>query len=452
MKNIFVSALFIASINFLAAQKNTGSASLNPDKKGIVLKPESAGWYAGDIHVHRNCGDGTLVLSENEFLHRMDTNNLAIISVLADMGNGEVKPSTEDLSKVNGMNAPQSRSGRIIHWDAEWHWDATYTEFCNQALGGHLVLLNLKEAHKIWDESPYKILEWAKKQNAVTGFCHMQYLNDSIQNNLNCCIPIDYPVETALGTIDFISEDVYATASHNNGNYNSEAAMNAYYKLLNCGFRLGLAAGTDFPCNEGEPFGSLLTYVLVKQAPLTYANWIEGIKKGRTVVSRNGHNEFIDMKINGKYEPGDEIKLKKNGKTTIIAKWSTNKEMTGSIELVVNGKVADVRSGIARPGQPLILKTEKTFSRSSWICIRRMDGHQHQLHTSPIYVTVNNKAIRASKPDALFFIQWINNILSNIAPGGIWERYFTTDKKTVEERYRKARDIYKNILSETDND
>ena len=32
---------------------------------------------------------------------------------------------------------------------------------------------------------------------------------------------------------------------------------------------------------------------------MTYRKWIEGIAKGRTVVSRNAHNEFLDLKVNG---------------------------------------------------------------------------------------------------------------------------------------------------------
>src|SRR3954465_5612549 len=227
-----------------AQEKNAASTS---------SRPEPSNWYAGDIHVHRNCGDGTDILPYEKLAEMMELNNLSVISVLADMGNGEVKESKVDLLKTNGTDAPQSKDNRIIHWDGEWHWDATYANFSNQALGGHLVLLGLKEAQQIWDESPYKVLDWAAKQNAVKGFAHMEYLNNKIQDTLNCCIPIDYPVEAALGTIDFISEDVYGVNSPNNGNYNSEAVINAYYKLLNCGFRIGLAAGTDYPCNDGEP-------------------------------------------------------------------------------------------------------------------------------------------------------------------------------------------------------
>jgi hypothetical protein len=168
-------------------------------------KPEPANWYAGDIHIHRNCGEGTSVLSETEFTNMMEPNNLAVISVLADMGDGEVKDSYTDLPKVTGIDAIQSRPGRIVHLDAEWHFDPFGTTFEHKALGGHLILIGLKEAHQIWDESPYKIIEWGKSQNAIVGFCHMEYLNDSIQNRLNCCLPVDYPVEAALGTIDFLA-------------------------------------------------------------------------------------------------------------------------------------------------------------------------------------------------------------------------------------------------------
>ena len=231
------------------------------------IKPEPDGWFAGDIHVHRNCGEVTPLFSEAELVTMMETNDLAVVTLLADMGNGEVKDSGTDLPKVNGADDKESKEGRILHWDAEWHFDPAGVTFENKALGGHVLLLGLKEAHNIWDESVFKILEWGREQDAVTGFCHMQYLTDSLRNELNCCIPVDFPVETALGTVDFLSEDVWL----------NDASVEAYYKILNCGFRPGWAAGTDFPCNNSKPLGSLLTYVQVKDQPLTYRKWIEEI-------------------------------------------------------------------------------------------------------------------------------------------------------------------------------
>jgi hypothetical protein len=105
--------------------------------------------------------------------------DLSVVSVSADMGNGEGAGFEVDLPKVNGSDAIQSKPGRIVHWDAEWHYDPAGNVVGNTVLGGHLILLGLSEAYPIRDESTCKILEWGKKQNAISGFVHMQYLNNA---------------------------------------------------------------------------------------------------------------------------------------------------------------------------------------------------------------------------------------------------------------------------------
>jgi O-glycosyl hydrolase len=404
-------------------------------KKG---KPEPYDWYAGDMHVHRNCGEGTSILPESEFTAMMEPNDLSVISVLADMGDGEVKDSKLDLPKVNGTDAVQSVPGRTVHWDAEWHFDPAGTTFDNKALGGHIVLLGLSEAHTIWDESPYKILEYGRSQHAVAGFCHMEYLKDSLPEIPDCCTPIDFPVEAALGTIDFLAEDVWL----------NDASVNTYYRLLNCGFRLGWAAGTDFPCNNSQPFGSLLTYVQIKNKPFSYSKWIEGIRNGRTVVSTNGHNEFLDLKINATAAPGDEIILNDKGSVSAEVIWTTVLEQTGRTELVLNGKVVAAQEGSASPGEPVVLKATMPIRESSWICARRMDEKGHRSHTAPVYVKLDNSPVRASAEDAVYYIKWIDKTLLNIAPGGPWNKYFTHDLDVVQNRYRQARKVYEEIAIE----
>ena len=403
------------------------------------VRPEPADWFTGDIHVHRSC-DGSQPVTITELQAMMRVNHLSVISVLGDMGNNKSADRIEDLNKVNEKDSPLSSDGQIIHYSAEWHWDATQWEHPHQALGGHLVLLGLKKAHKIWDESAYKVLDYAGAQNAVRGFAHMQYLNNAIQKDLDCCIPIDYPVEAALGNIEFVAEE--QTGGSENG-------ILAYYRLLNCGFRLALAGGTDYPCNN-VPLGSVMTYVQIPGKKLTYQNWIEGIRKGRTVVSRNAHNEFIDLKVNQTGGPGTDIRLKADSAITIEAGWSAVEEMTGRIELVCNGKVIASKSGTAKPGSPLLIRATQRIPASSWISARRMDasGRVHFLHTSPAYVTVNDRPVRTSAGDAQYFVAWIDNILNQIEPGGAWNRYFPTELEAAKKRYRKARDIYSTIAAE----
>ncbi len=400
-------------------------------------KPEPEGWFTGDIHVHRSC-NGSAAIPSTELSQRMEANDLSVISVLADMGNSEAPDRVEDLGYVNGKDASISTPGRIIHYDAEWHWDADEVQKPHQALGGHLVLLGLVEAHKIWEESAWKILEWSKKRNAICGFAHMQYLSDQIPMKLNCCIPIDYPVEAALKTLDFVSEDC-------NG---SDFALNAYYKLLNCGFRTGLAAGTDYPCNGGDDFGTLLTYVCIRDGELTYRKWIEGIKNGNTVISRNGHNEFLDLKVNKTAIAGDEINLGKPDNVEVDITWSGVKELEGRIELICNGKVLASQNGKVKTGDPVSFHVSQAFTHSGWLCARRMDKNGHQTHTAPVYVFVDHQPIRTSVDDALFFVRWIDHILMNISPGGIWSKFYTHDLKPVMDRYKKARNIYTKIAKE----
>jgi hypothetical protein len=365
----------------------------------------------------------------------METNQLSVISLLADMGNGEVKDSRTDLPKVNGGDAPQSNVDRILHWDAEWHFDPEGVTFQNKALGGHLVVLGLKQAAAKWDESPYKILEWGREQGAIMGFCHMQYLEDTLGNGLTCCTPIDFPVEMALGTIDFLAEDVWL----------NDASVRAWYRILNCGFRPGWAAGTDFPCNNAAPPGSLLTYVNVREGPFTYGKWIEGIRQGRTVVTTNGHAEFLDLKINGKYGPGDEMEIAAGGKVNVKVVWTSVKDQEGSIEIVCNGKVVASHPVKAGPGKPASMDVEIPVTKSSWISARRNNDRGHQSHASPVYVIVAGSPVHASREDALYFVKWIDTVLKNIEDGGPWRKYFTSDIETVRKRYLQAADIYRKI-------
>ena len=115
---------------------------------------------------------------------------------------------------------------------------------------------------------------------------------------------------------------------------------------------------------------------------MTYMKWIEGIKNGRTVVTTNGHVEFLDLKINGTSGPGDEINLQGKKSVMIDVDWTSVKSLSGRIEIVCNGKVVAGLDGTATPGNPVHMKTNITITKSSWICARRMDetGHSHILH------------------------------------------------------------------------
>jgi hypothetical protein len=395
--------------------------------------PEPAGWFAGDIHVHRSCGGSPETVAS--IYNTMLSSNLNVISLLADCGNGEVQDPTTDLPLVNGSDASISTTNRLLHWDTEWHWDATYTQYPHQALGGHIVALGLSSAAQIWDEMTSTIFNWAHQRGGIAGFAHFQYLDDGIPSSLSCCTPIEYPVEVALGTCDFISEDV-------NG---SDYFIHAYYRLLNCGFRPGFAAGSDHPCSANV--GAMLTYSQVAGGVFTYRNWLQGIATGRTVVCRTGRNQFLNLKVNGTSTPGDEIKLTGAGSVTVTVQWTANQSLSGkTIELVQNGLVVASMTASASPSSSPTLSTNVAFTKSGWLCARTMGANGHELHTAAVFVTVNGAPVRTSASDAQFYVQWMDTLLQNTSVGGVWASFFPTERAAAQARFSSAKSVYQQIV------
>ena len=407
-------------------------------------RPEPREWFAGDPHVHRGIGcarsDADRMLTPEELLEMMRPNDLDVISVLGDMGNGEIREAAEDLKLIDGKDHPQSSGGRILHWDAEWHFDPKGVTFEQKAIGGHLIVLGLRHARTIYYEYTHPLIEWAQRQGAVVGFAHMQYLPEGFPEKMTCCDPLEYPVEVALGSGVFLMEDVRG----------SEPWTDHYYRLLNCGFRPGLAAGTDYPCDSKPlpPLGNLLTYVRVADGKLTYRKWIDGIASGRTVISRSGHSEFLDLKVNGKAGPGDEVKLRRAGRVRVDVAWSANRPLSGRVDLVQNGEVVASREATVLPGRPQSIVESIEFQRSGWICARRVDETGHVVHTSAAFVSVGGKPVRASARDAQFFVQYLDRLLEKTAAGGEWGSYFSSQREEAQARYRAARAVYQRIAEE----
>ena len=399
-----------------------------------TARPEPAGWVAGDPHVHRSCGGAPVSIAS---IHdAMVAQDVDVVSLLADMGNGEVQNAVADLPQVNDLDAPSSTPGRVIHWDAEWHWDAVYSQYSHQALGGHILALGLAEAHTMWTEATGPVIDWAHQQGGVAGFAHLQYLGEGIPQTLTCCTPVEYPVEVALGSADFISEDV-------NG---SDTAIHHYYRLLNCGFRPGFAAGSDYPCEAS--IGRLLTYAETPGGVRDYRCWINAIAQGRTVISRNGRNEFLALRVQGSATPGDEVALAQAGTVQVSATWTSRQDLSRTVELVCNGVVVASKSCHAAPGAPDSMVANIPFSRSGWLCARVMGPDGHEVHTGAVYVTIAGAPVRASLGDAQFYVQWLDELILKTSPGGEWNRYFETSLGATQSRYSGARAIFQQIALE----
>ena len=72
----------------------------------------------------------------------------------------------------------------------------------------------------------------------------------------------------------------------------------------------------------------------------------------------------------------------------------------------------------------------------------------HQAHTAAVFVTVNHAPVRASAADAQFYVQWMQKLLQNTSPGGIWNSFFPTSLAAAQARYQAALSIYQQIFTE----
>ena len=108
--------------------------------------PEPPGWFAGDLHVHCDCGiAGGLTVTPEQVFAAINTNRLAVVSLLADMGNGEVRDAARDLPKIRAdlpLSTPlHSALGCRMALIAQ-------RAFEQKAIGGHLILLGLQHGKR----------------------------------------------------------------------------------------------------------------------------------------------------------------------------------------------------------------------------------------------------------------------------------------------------------------
>ena len=162
---------------------------------------------------------------------------------------------------------------------------------------------------------------------------------------------------------------------------NPVAELNAWYHMMNCGFRMAFIGETDYPCITDERMGVGRSYVRLDHRPFGdsgYEAWVRGIAQGRLYCG-DGRSHFLDFKVNGLHSGETDISLEASGalkiQTLVAARletdppenmaatnqglngWHLERSRVGTtrtvpVELVVNGFAVDksmlVADGIPR--------------------------------------------------------------------------------------------------------
>jgi hypothetical protein len=286
-----------------------------------------------------------------------------------------------------------------------------------------------------WEDYPpnYTTAADAQKQGGAVTYVHPGMTPVADQFSAR-----ELPVDLALGQVDAM--DVVS-------NVDEFAAMEVWYKLLNCGFKLAVSAGTDSFTNVADHYapGGGRVYVQAGES-LRYDAWIENYKRGRSFAG-NGPVLFLEVAGKG---PGEEIRLAAPQNVRVKATLRSALPVD-KLEVVVNGEPVISRAVSGR--KELTVEHEIPLQGSSWVAARAV-GPQHRLilndvqafaHTSPVYVSVAGRPAR-SGADAGFFVDWIDRLMARVEERG---RFSTPErKKEVLALFARAREVYRKIVKE----
>ncbi|HEX4487128.1 MAG TPA: CehA/McbA family metallohydrolase [Terriglobales bacterium] len=418
------------SVNASAGQTATVTIKLRP----LKLPSDAAfHWVSGDVHVHMNYG-GAYRNTPKHLVMQASAENLSIIENL--VVNKEQR--IPDINYFSSKPDPASTASNLLVHGQEFH----------TSYWGHLGLLHLTKNFLIPDYVGYvntsaaslfpsnaNVADMAHAQDALVGYVHPfdapapdPEKDESLTNEL--------PVDVALGKVDYI--EALGFADH-------KATYAVWYRLLNCGFHLPAAAGTDAMANYASlrgPVGLNRVYAKVPVGPLKIEPWLQAIKSGKTFAT-NG--PLLGFRLSGK-EIGSEVDLPAGGGKLNYNAWMRSIVPIDHLQIICNGKVArDLELPSDR--NSLDAEGEITLSQSGWCLLRAWsEKAEHPVldqfpyaTTSPIYVSVAGSPIK-SPDDGAYFVAWIDRLIEAAKAHKDWNT--DSEKATVLSQLQQARAVY----------
>jgi len=415
-----------------AAQNTEVTVHLHPLK---IPQDAARHWVSGDVHVHMNYG-GSYRNTPGHLVTQAAGENLSIVEDL--IVNKERR--FPDIKYFTGQPDPASTATTLVLHSQEYH----------TSYWGHLGLLNLTNNILLPGYAGYpgtaaaslfpsnaNIADLAHQQHALVGYVHPY---DSVPDPAkDDSVNHELPVDLALGKVDYI--EALGFSDH-------KAGAQVWYRLLNCGFHLPAAAGTDAMANFASlrgPVGLNRVYASVPVGPLKIEPWLSAVKRGQTFAT-NG--PLLGLKLNGK-EIGDTLQLPAGKSAVKLTAWLRSFVPVNHLELICNGKVA--RELKLNPDEQSA-DVEDTISgvQSGWCLLRASnDKAMYPLldlypyaTTSPIYITVGN-SLPVQKEDALYFEAWIDRMIAAAKAFQDWSN--AEEKSAVLQQLAQARAVYEHL-------
>ena len=249
----------------------------------------------------------------------------------------------------------------------------------------------------------------AHEQGALSGYVHPFFgfpLPDPVNDaKLTNALPID----AALGKVDFYEVVAFAEP---------RASAAVWYRLLNNGFRIAAAGGSDAMGNYASlhgPIGINRTYVYSEDWPRDPNDrrdaWIGALRDGKSMAT-NG--PLVGLTVAG-VGPGESLNFPQK-RTVAYNGFLRSAVPLDQLQLVRNGKVIrDIE--INQDGMSADFTGNIGFDESGWLLLRASSQSSHRdvfdiypyATTSPVYIDIGDVGPRSTE-DADYFLAWIARV------------------------------------------
>jgi TolB protein len=395
-------------------------------------------WVSADVHVHMNYG-GTYRNTPKNLVAQAEAENLSIVEDLIVNKEQRVPDIAYFSTYDGGLRDAASTDSTLLFHGQEFH----------TSYWGHLGLLNLSQHFLIPGYAAYpntaaaslyptnaNVADMAHQQRAVVGYVHpYDTFPDPAKDPT---LTHELPVDAALGKVDYV--EVLGFSDHK-----STAAV--WYRLLNCGFRLPAAAGTDAMANFASlrgPVGLNRVYASVPQGPLDIhlQTWLSSLKQGHTFAT-NG--PLLGFTLGGR-ALGDELRLPAGENKVKFSAWLRSIVPIDHLEVICNGRVVR-KLKLSGDRESADFEDTIPLPQSGWCLLRAWsEKPEHPVldlypyaTTSPIYVKVDGSAAKPAE-DAAYFIAWIDRMIEDAKSNRDWNT--EAEKASVLDLLQQARTVY----------
>ena len=392
------------------------------------------GWYSGDSHVHLHTG-GPIEVSVADALVAARAEGVNYVNLCASNNVGD---DVRDAEWITGRPHAASTDRHLL----------VFGEEMRSMIYGHMQFFGIdrlvEPQYTGFDGTPnrhdfpanHAMAADAARRGGVVTYGHPAFAGRPFPFEGDPTradgAARELPIDAVLGVVHAIDLMSY--------NSDEDRSAELWYRLLNCGLKLSACVGTDALLDRPtEPLGGDRVYVKTV-GPLTMRGWLDGLRSGRSFVT-NG--PIPTLEVDGK-APGETCELAAAGNVRVAATVESYVPFN-AIEVIANGTVVareTIDAGDAAGPRVRRLVVDLPIDRSSWIALR-VRGPDHPsifdgpawAHTSPVYVKVAGRDI-ASRQDAEFFVEWIEQMLRVVAARNRFVR--VEDRRQVEALFRSA--------------